>query len=125
RAPDTPILCPVTESQLKQKGYRANWGVEEEHLRQKLAVQFFQDPLGGFDAMVLGFLENGNAAEVGICKQYSVVRMRKAAALFGENRTDGRADHGVAHAHDVHARDALANIRVHTLKVIKDGFFPI
>src|SRR4029077_6010251 len=68
RLPDAPILCLVTESRLKGKGYRASWGVEERHPRQKLAVEFFQDFLGGFDAMVLGFLENGNAAEVGIGK---------------------------------------------------------
>ena len=45
-------------------------------------------------------------------------------SLCGENRADGGADHGVAHTHDVEARDALANVGVHAFEVVEDGFLP-
>ena len=33
--------------------------------------------------------------------------------------------HRVAHAHDVDARDALANVGVDALQVVQDRFFPV
>ena len=123
--PGRSIPCLVTESLVARKGYRGSCGVEEGHPRQKLAVEFFQDFLGGFDTVVLGFLENGNAAEVGIGEEDSVVRTCQTAAFFGEDRADGRADHGVAHAHDVDARNTLTDVGVDALEVVKNGFFPV
>src|SRR5713101_2867591 len=75
--------------------------------------------------MVLGFLENGNTAEVGVGEEDAVVAARQATALFGENRADSGADHGVAHAHNVDARNALADVGVHALEVVENGFLPI
>ena len=51
--------------------------------------------------------------------------MGEAAAFFGENRADGGADHGVAHAHDVDAGDALADVGVDAFEIVKDGFLPV
>ncbi len=84
-----------------------------------------QHLLGGFDAVVLGFLENGNTAEVGVGEEDAVVASRQVTALFGVNRADSGADHSVAHAHDVDARDALADVGVHALEVVENGFLPI
>ncbi|PYU83982.1 MAG: hypothetical protein DMG51_11260 [Acidobacteria bacterium] len=81
--------------------------------------------LGGFDTMILGFLEDGNAAEVGVGKQDSAIPAPQAATFFGENRSDRGADHGVTHAQDVDPRDALANVGVYALEVVENGFFPV
>ena len=81
--------------------------------------------MGGFDAVVLGFLENGDAAEVRVGEEDSAVQTSEAAMLFGENRADSGADHGVAHAHDVDAGDALADVGVDAFEVVENGFFPV
>ena len=47
--------------------------------------------LSGFDTVVLGLFENGNAAQVGVGKEDSAIQMPHAAPLFGENRADGGA----------------------------------
>ena len=67
----------------------------------RLSVESPQHFLGGFDTMILGFLEDGNAAEVGVGKQDSAIPAPQAAPFFGENRSDRGADHGVTHAQDV------------------------
>ncbi len=90
-----------------------------------LAVEFLEHLLDGFDAVELCFLENGDAAEVGVGKEDAVIQTRQTAAFFGENRGDGGADHGVAHAHDVNAGDVLANVGVDALEVVENGFFPV
>ena len=81
--------------------------------------------LSCFNTVVLGFLENGNAAKVGVGEEDSATEARQAAPFFGENRADGGADHGVAHTHDVDAGDALANVGVDALEVVENGFFPV
>ena len=81
--------------------------------------------LSGFDTMVLGFLENGNAAKVGVGEEDSAIEAGQAAPFFGEDRTDGGADHGVAHAHDVDPGNALADVGVDTLEVVENGLFPV
>ena len=91
----------------------------------RLTVEPLQYFLSGFDAVVLGFLENRNAAKVGVGEEDSVIEAGQAPPFFGENRTDGGADHGVAHAHDVDARDAPADVGVDALEVVEDGFFPV
>ena len=53
------------------------------------------------------------------------MRLREAKAFLGENRADGGADHGVAHAHDVDAGDALADVEVDALEVMENRFLPI
>jgi len=50
-----------------------------------LAVESFENFLGGFDAVVLGFLEDGDAAEVGVGEKDSIVQTLQATPLFGEN----------------------------------------
>ena len=92
-----------------------------------MAVDVFERGLGGNDAVVLGLFKDGDAAEVGIGKENAgvVTRLRKAEALFGKHRPDSRANHGVAHAHDVNARNALANVGVNALEVVENSFLPI
>ena len=94
-----------------------------------LAAEAFEYILGGEDTVVLGFFEDGNAAQIGIGEEDASggawVSVRKVAALLGEDGADGGADHRVAHAHDVDARDALANVGVDAFEVVQDGFFPV
>jgi len=90
-----------------------------------LTMEPFEYFLGGFDAVVLGFLKDGNAAEIGVGEEDPVIQTLQTAALFGEDRTDGGTNHGVAHAHDVDPRDTLANVRVNTPEVVENGFLPI
>src|SRR5258708_15357741 len=90
-----------------------------------LAVKPLEHFLGGFDAMVLRFLENGNAAEVGVGEEDSVIEALQSAALFGKDGADGGTNHGVAHAHDVNTGNTLADIGVDALEVVQDGFFPV
>ncbi len=97
--------------------------MQEGSDRARLTVEFPQHFLSGFDAVVLGLFENRDAAEIGIGEKNSAVEAGQAA-LFGENRTDGGADHGVAHAHDVDAGDALTNVGVNALEVVENSFFP-
>src|SRR4029077_10786806 len=78
----------------------------------RLPVEFLEHFLCGLDAVVLGLLKDGNAAEVGVGEEDAVIQTPQAKALFGENRTDGRTNHGVAHAHDVDAGDTTTNVRV-------------
>ena len=81
--------------------------------------------LGGFDAVELGFLKDGDPAQVGIGKEDAVIQTHQAAALFGKDGANGGADHGVAHAHDVDAGDALADIGMNALEVLENSFFPV
>src|SRR5260370_40379495 len=97
--------------------YRVPESVPSMELREGL--------LCGFDAVILSFFEDGDATEVGIDEADAIMETGQVAALFGENRTDGRANHGMPHAHDIHSRHALANIAVDALEVAKDGLFPI
>src|SRR5712691_7800816 len=90
-----------------------------------MSVELGQHVLSGFNPAILSFLENGNAAEVGVGEEYAVVEARQAAALFGENGADGGADHGVPHAHNVDARNALTDVGVNALEIAEDGLFPI
>ena len=46
-------------------------------------------------------------------------------AFGGEDCAGSGANHGVAHAHDVDARDALANVGVDAFEIVEDGFFPV
>ena len=75
--------------------------------------------------MILGFLENGHAAEIGVGEKDAVVEAFDLAALFGEKRPDNRANHGMPHAHDVDARDALADIAVNALEIMQNCFLPM
>ena len=94
-----------------------------------VAVEAFEYILSGEDTVVLGFFEDGNAAQIGIGEEDASggawVSVRKVAALFGEDGADGGAGHGVAHAHDVDARDALADVGVDALEIVEDGFLPV
>ena len=56
---------------------------------QRLTVKPLQHFLGGFDTVVLGFLEDGDAAEIGVGEEDPARQAGQAAPLFGENRTDG------------------------------------
>src|SRR5215471_6870128 len=69
----------------------------------KLSAEPRKHFLRRFHAMILGFLENGDAAEIGVGKEDAVVEGLDVAVFFRENGTDSRANHGVAHPHDVHA----------------------
>jgi len=79
--------------------------------------------------VILGFFEDGDAAEVGIGE----VKARVGGFLLGgdvnafggENGAGSGGHHGVAHAHDVDARDALANVGVDTFEIVEDGFAPV
>src|SRR6266567_523262 len=115
---------PGDRSGIPVKGYKQTESTREGHL-SAMSVELGQHLLSGFNPAILSFLENGDAAEVGVGKEYAVVEARQAAALFGENGADGGADHGVAHAHDLNARDALANIGVDTFEVVQDGLLPV
>ena len=90
-----------------------------------MAAEAFQSGLSGEDAVVLGFFEDGDAAEVGIGEEETTIEAGQAAAFLGKDGTDGWANHGVAHAHNVDARDALADVEVHAFEVVENGFFPI
>src|SRR5260370_38361536 len=81
----------------------ADWGCV-----RGLTVESFENFLGGFDAVVLRFFEDGNAAEVGVGEEVSAIEAGQMAPLFGENRTDSWASHGLAPAHDVAAGDRLS-----------------
>ena len=89
-----------------------------------LTVELPENLLGGFYPVVLGFFEDGDAAEIRIGEEDPAVEAREAAAFLGEDRADGGADHGVAHAHYLDARDTLADVRMDALEVVKDGFLP-
>src|SRR5690348_11708888 len=75
--------------------------------------------------MVLSFLENGDAAQVRVGEEDAAIEARETSAFFRENRAEGGADHGVAHAHDVNARDALANVGMHAFEIVENGFLPV
>src|SRR5580692_3881808 len=92
------------------------------------AADALQSGLSCENAVVLRLFEDGDAAKVGIREEDAAVAWvsaREAAALFGKNRTDNGAGHGVAHAHNVDAGDALADVGVDALEVVEDGFLPI
>ena len=93
------------------------------------AAYFFEDGLGGGDAVVLGFFEDGDAAEVGVGEEEAGVGgcllCGDVGAFGGEDCAGSGADHGVAHAHDVDARNALANVGVDAFEIVEDGFFPV
>jgi len=91
----------------------------------ELTVEFLENFLGCFDSVVLGFLEDGDAAEVGVGEEDAVIQTFQAVPLFREYGTEGRANHGVAHAHDVDVGDALTDVRVDALEIVKDGFLPV
>ena len=91
----------------------------------ELAVEPPEHFLGGFDALVLGFLENGNAAQVGVGEEDSVIQALQSAPFFGKDGANGRANHGVAHAHYINAGNALADVGVNALEVVEDGFLPV
>ena len=84
-----------------------------------------QRGLSGENTVVLSFFEDGDAAEVGVCEEEAAIKAGEAGALLGKNGTDGWADHGVAHAHDVDARNALTDVGVDALEVVENGFLPI
>ena len=88
-------------------------------------MELLEHFLGGFDTVVLGFFENGDAAQVGVGEEDAAIEARETSAFFRENRADSGADHGVTHAHDVNARHALANVGMNALKVVKNGFLPV
>src|SRR6266705_4480560 len=107
------------------KSYRQIAETERQIPASGPPAEFRQHFLSGDDATILGFLENGDAAEVRVGKEYAVIEARQAAALFGENGADGGANHGVAHAHNVNARDALTDVGVNAPEVVEDGLFPV
>src|SRR5271155_4220724 len=87
----------------------------------------FEGSLSGNNAVILGFFENGNGAEVGISEENAVLAawVRETEALVGKDRAYDGSDHGVAHAHDVDTRDALADVGMDAFEVVEDGFFPV
>ena len=93
------------------------------------AAYFFEDGFGGGDAVILGFFEDGDAAEVGVGEVEAGVGGfllgGDVGAFGGEDRAGSGANHGVAHAHDVDARDALANVGVDAFEIVEDGFAPV
>ena len=90
-----------------------------------VATEAFQRGLSGENTVVLSLFEDGDAAEVGIGEEEATIEAREAAAFLGKDGADGWANHGVAHAHNVDARDALANVRVNAFEVVENGFLPI
>src|SRR6266478_6394085 len=72
-----------------------------------------------------GLFEVGDAAQVGVGEEDASIKASEAAAFFRENRADSGANHGVTHAHDVNAGDALANVGVNALEVAENGFLPV
>src|SRR6266702_3378849 len=88
---------PGDRSGIRVKGYKQTESTREGHL-SVMSVELGQHLLSGFDPAILGFLENG---------------------------ANGGADHGVTHAHNVNARDALTNVGVNALEVVEDGLFPV
>jgi len=78
-----------------------------------------------FHAVILGFLENGDAAEIGVGERDAVVEALDLAALFGENLPDSRANHGMSHAHYIDARDALPDVAVNALEIAQNCFLPV
>ena len=54
-------------------------------VRLRAAVESLKNFFGGFDAVILGFLENGDTAEVGVGEEDAFIPAREAAAFFGEN----------------------------------------
>lgn len=93
------------------------------------AAYFFEDGFSGDDAVILGFFKDGDAAEVGVGEVEAGVGGfllgGDVGALGGEDCAGSGADHGVAHAHDVDARDALANVGVDAFEIVEDGFAPV
>jgi len=93
------------------------------------AADFFEDGFGGGDAMILGLLEDGYTAEIGVGEREARVGrflLGGDVGAFGREDCAGSgAHHGVAHAHDVDARDALANVGVDALEIVEDGFTPV
>src|SRR5579863_4337983 len=93
------------------------------------AADFFEDGFGGGDAVVLGLLEDGYTTEIGVGEREAGVGRfllgGDVCAFGGEDGAGSGADHGVAHAHDVDARDTFANVGVDALEIVEDGFLPV
>ncbi len=93
------------------------------------AAYFFEDGFGGGDAVVLGLLKDGYAAEIGVGEREAgggrFLLGDDVRALGGEDGAGSRAHHGVAHTHDVDARNALANVGVDALEIVEDGLLPV
>jgi hypothetical protein len=92
-------------------------------------LKMFEYRLGRQHAMILGLFENRDATEVGVGEKDSasalVYRFGQSATLFRKNGADRWTNHGMAHAHDVNARDALTDVRMDAFELVKDGFFPV
>src|SRR4029077_14923180 len=84
----------------------------------RLPVEFLEHFLCGLDAVVLGLLKDGNAAEVGVGEDDAVMQTPETKALCEENRTDGSTNHDVTHVHDVDAGDTTTNVRVNAFEVM-------
>src|SRR5260370_42029719 len=70
---------------------------------RRLTVEFFENFLGGFDAVVLGLFEDGNAAEIGVGGEDWAIEAGQRARCFGDNPNDRWADQGVGSEHDINA----------------------
>src|SRR5260370_35723596 len=84
----------------------ADWGCV-----RGLTVESFGNFLGGFDAVVLRFFEDGNAAEVGVGEEDSAIEAGQVAPLLGENRTGKSATPGHAPSPEPEEGHALAGGR--------------
>src|SRR5260370_40746585 len=94
RGPALGPAChlPGDRSGIPAKGYKQTESARGGHL-SAMSEELGQHLLSGFNPAILSFLENGDAAEVGVGKEYAFIEARQAAALFGENVADGEWDH--------------------------------
>ena len=67
---DGPFSACLRESRLTQKSYRK---VRYWDDRWWLAVELLQHFLGSFHAVILSFLEDGDAAEIGVGEQDAAI----------------------------------------------------
>src|SRR5450759_885960 len=80
---------------------------------------------GGPHTPVLGFLENGDTAQIGGGEpDIAGAVIRQRLAFFRSQKSYCGPHHGVAHPHDVDARHAGADVRVRAGEIVQDRFLP-
>src|SRR5258708_7480332 len=74
---------------------------------------------------ILSFLEDREAAKVGVREIDVALRHEPSLSLSRKHETRGRADHRMSQTHDVHACNTLPDFRMRARKIVEDGLFPI
>src|SRR5258708_34265833 len=90
----------------------------------ELTVESPQHLLGGFDAVVLGFLEDGNAAQVGVGEEDSVIQALQSAAFFGKDGANGGTNQGGGQARYIKAGKKPGELAGNSRWGVRGSVFP-